>query len=254
MKNEKEIAEINAVFEAGIRSRRYARRGIVSHKFSGEMPTPTELATLAAMLARAPVENLETLCATALKLWYASHETLALQQQCNADYQQAKANEKPWSEPPENQAWPIPLATFCKILWPGKDEEYYAPAIRAWLKTLPKERLPGEGEPKEVTYAMMRSDPIDKRQFYHLRDSLLPWVQRWKMPVNSAVKSENAKKGWRYCNAKMQETPECQEFMAECKKLGRIPYKRSFKKWLIHKNEPPEARLNKALKKITLSS
>jgi hypothetical protein len=186
MKSTKEIAELNAAFEAGIHSRRYTRRGIKPHKFSGEMPSPAQLATLAASLARAPVENLETLCATALNLWFASHETLALQQQCNADFEreQLEAAQNPLPEPPENQAWPMVHDTFCKILWPDEDTGDRAKIIKTWL----------QANPIGVSYEAMRSDPIDKRQFYHLRDLILPWYQTWRAAQTSAHRSENAKK------------------------------------------------------------
>jgi hypothetical protein len=183
MKTTNENAEINAAFEARIRSGRYARRGIAPHKFSGAMPSPAELATLAAMLARAPIENPETLCATALKLWFASHETIALQQQCNEDYQ-LNAAEKPLPEPPENQIWPVTLEAFCKVLWPDKDTGDRAAIIRAWLKSLP------DGE----SYAAMNGEPIDQRRFYFLRDSILPWYQKWQAARTSAQRSEAAKK------------------------------------------------------------
>lgn len=256
MKATKETAEVNAAFAAGIRQHRYARRGIVPPKFSGAMPSPAELATLAAALARAPADNPETLCATALKLWFASHETIAMQQQCNEDHQQwqLEAARNPLPEPPENQEWPITLDAFCKMLWPAKDTGERAAIIRAWLKTLPKERLSAESEPEEVTYATMNSEPIDKRHFYFLLDSILPWYQQWKAPVNSAVKSNNAKKGWGDCDAKTQKEPLYQAYKAECDKLGRKTNKRGFHKWLKTRIESPEAKLERALKKITSRS
>ena len=184
MKSTKEIAELNAGFEARIREGRYARRGIKSRKFSGAMPSPAELATLAAALARTSSENPETLCATALNLWFASHETIALQQQCNEDYQQLEAAEKPWPEPPKNQAWPITLKTFCKIHWPGESEFTYAPRLRAWLESC------WDGVP----YATLKREPIDRTRFHHLQDAILPWYQKRKAAQISAVRSEAAKK------------------------------------------------------------
>jgi hypothetical protein len=182
----KNTAQLNAGFETVIRARRYAQRGIKPHKLTGEMPSPMELATLAAALARAPTENPETLCARALSLWFTSHETIALQLQCNEDYElgQLEAAKNPLPEPTENQEWPITLDAFCKILWPGKDTGDRAAVIRAWLKSLP------DGE----SYAAMNSEPIEKRRFYYLRDSILPWYQQWNAARTSAQRSEAAKK------------------------------------------------------------
>jgi hypothetical protein len=117
------------------------------------------------------------------------------------------------------------------------------------LKTLPKERLPGESEPKEITYETLKSDPIDKRMFYHLRDSILPWYEQWELTANSTVKSDNAKRGWGYCDAKMQETPEYQEFNAECEKRQRKPYERHFAAWLKACKKTPFEKLAALVKK-----
>ena len=150
------VSKLNADFDARIRAGRYARRGIMPRKFSGPLPSPMELATLAAALARTSAENAEKLCATALNLWVTSQETIAMQQQCNEDYQQLKAAEIPLPEPPENQEWPITLDKFCKILWSEKDTGERAAIIRAWLESLP------DG----ISYAAMNKEMIDMRRFY----------------------------------------------------------------------------------------
>jgi len=155
MKDAKDTAEVNADWKARICSGRYYKNGIERREFSGKLPSPKELATLAATLARAPLDNPEKLCATALKLWYASHEIIALQQQCNEDYQQLEAAREPLPEPPKDQVWPTDWHTCAKIFWPGKDEADYAPAVRAWLKACPKERVPDGSEPPEYTYEML---------------------------------------------------------------------------------------------------
>jgi hypothetical protein len=259
MKNAKTTTEIKSDWKARICSGQYYRNGIEARKFSGAMPSPMELATLAATLASGPADNPEKLCASALKLWFASHEAITLQQQCNEDQQQldqqleAARNARP--KPPKDQVWPIDWETCRKILWPGKDEADSAPAIRAWLKASPKTMLLGKSEPQEYTYEMLKSNPIDERQFYALQPFLLSFYQQWKLPVNSAVKSENAKRGWRYCDAKMQETPEYQEFNTECEERQRKPYERYFVMWLKdHKQKPFERLAALVKKKITSPS
>jgi hypothetical protein len=185
-KNELTKAEamVNAEVEQQIRAGRYARRGISPKKFSGAMPAPMEVAILAATLARASAENTEKLCGAALNLWFTSQETIALQQQCNEDYQQRKAAEKPFPKPPKNQEWPMTLETFCKILWPKKNTGERAAIIRAWLKILP------DG----VSYSAMNGEPIDKQRFYFLSSSILPWFEEWKIAQISAQRSAAANK------------------------------------------------------------
>jgi hypothetical protein len=68
------------------------------------------------------------------------------------------------------------------------------------------------------------------------------------------VKSENAKRAWGYCDAKMQKTPEYQEFAAECEERKRKPYERSFTKWLAGRIESPEAKAERVVKIITSPS
>lgn len=197
--------QANVGFEARIRAGRYARRGIVPHKFSGAMPSPMELATLAAALARMSAESLEKLCGTALNLWFASQETITLQQQCNEDYQQLAAAENPLPEPPDNQQWPMNLETFCKILWPDKDTGDRAAIIRAWLESLP------DG----VSYAAMNGKMIDKPRFYFLRDSILSWYPKWKIARTSAQRSKAAKKRHRKARPPREKLKEVVQKLAE---------------------------------------
>ena len=155
MKDTKEIAEANADWKARIYSAQYYQNGIERRKFSGKLPSPKELATLAATLARAPFDNPVKLCATALNLWYASHETLALQQQCNEDHQQLEAAQKARPEPPKDQQWPMTLEDFCQILFPDMKSVDRPHVIREWLQSLPPGLMP-EG----TDYAKMNSEPI----------------------------------------------------------------------------------------------
>ena len=229
--------------EYGIRFAEYARRQIVPRKSSVAMPRPAELATLAAMLARTANEHPDYLCSRALNLWVASHETITLQQQCNEDHQELEAANAARPEPPEDQEWPMTLKTFCQILWPGKKADERPPIIRAWLHSLPG--LMPEG----MDYGMMNSETIAKPRFRFLRNEILRWYQRWKPETNSGVNSENAKRGWGYCDAKMQETPEYQEFNAECDERQRKPYKRYFVTWLKDKKKTPFEKLAALVKK-----
>ena len=248
MKNTKEeTAEAKSAFNARIGS--YFKYGIERRKFSGKLPSPKELATLAAALARAPFDNPEKLCATALKLWYASHETLALQQQCNEDCQRLEDDRKARPYPPAGQQWPMTLDALCKILWPGKKEEDYKPIIRAWLQSLPPGLMP-----VGMDYAKMKSDPIAEPWFCHLRNNILRWYPSWKGQTNSAGHSKAGKISWQDCDAKTQKEPLYQEYKAECVKRERKTSARGFKKWLTDRTESPDAKAERVVKKITLPS
>lgn len=244
----KSLEQVNAGFRARIREGRYAVLGIKPYNNSGAMPSTMELATLAATLARTSAESQEKLCVTALNLWFTSQETITLQQQCSEDYRQLKAAEKPLPEPPIDQEWPMTLETFCKILWPGKNTGERAEIIRAWLKSLPTNHP--YPQMNGVSYGQMRGEPIDKARFYFLRDSILPWYEKWKLTANSAEKSKNAKKSWQDCDAKIQKTPEYQEFKAECENRGKKTSQRGFKKWLVSRNESPDEKAARLVKKI----
>jgi hypothetical protein len=246
MKNTKENAEINAAF--GVRSIQHFHKGIEPRKFSGAMPSPMELATLAATLASGPDDNPVKLCASALKLWFASHEAITLQQQCNEDHQQLEADRKARLEPPEDQEWPITLQDYCRIAWPDRDTGERAAIIRQWLKD-------DSGATGGISYAKMNSWQIDKGRFDFLGITLIPWYQRWKLKANSAEHSEAAKISWQDCNAEIQKTPEYQEYKTECEKLGRKTSKRGFTKWLKDKKKTPFKKLAALVnKKIILPS
>ena len=227
-------------FEANIRSRRYARRGLIPR--TGPPPSALELATLAATLARSSAEEIqEKLCASALNLWHVAQETIALQSQCNADWQQRaewlKAEKAKLPEPPESQTWPMTLDAFCKIILPGLDTGDHANVIKAWLKSLPTNHP--DREMNAVPYAQMRSERIDKARFYFLRGSILPWYEEWKQTANSEKKRLNAKSGWKDCDDETQQTPPYQAYKAECEKHGKQTSKRGFDKWLKRRSESP---------------
>jgi hypothetical protein len=60
-------------------------KAIQTGSLQRQLPTVGELAMVAAALARTGCEHHEKLCGSALNLWFASLEAIALQNQCNQD-------------------------------------------------------------------------------------------------------------------------------------------------------------------------
>jgi hypothetical protein len=178
-------------FEARIREGRYARRGLKPRPNFGPPPSTLELATLAATLARSSAEEIqEKLCASALNLWQTAQETLALQSQCNADYDSLtewqKSEQAKLPEPPRNQNWPMRLDTFCRIILPDLNSGDRDNVIKGWLNSLP------DG----VSFGKMNGEPIERARFYYLRDSILPWYAKWKSADTIAKKKLAADTRW----------------------------------------------------------
>jgi hypothetical protein len=221
------------------------------------MPTVGELATLAATLARTTGDDPEKLCGNALNLWFTSLEAISLQNKCNQDFYsadgqvEAERQKKPLPEWPKNLELTMTRETFCKILWPSMDTGDRAEIIRAWLKSLPTNHP--NPMMNGVSYAIMNSQPIDQARFYFLRDSILPWYEKWKLGDKFKKKSVAGKIG---AQTKKEKFEKAYAYWLKSMKLERnddsLAQFKSVKRSRSGNQQPGEVKLLNAIVKKTL--
>ena len=225
MKQPSDTANPLPEFEQRICSGLYAKRSIWHNQFSGEMPSTGELASLTAALIRtAPPGSYEKPCADGLRLWFAAHETIALQKQCNEDYQAfdaAQESEKQKLPKAKDSEFPMTLATLCKKLWPDKDTGERAALIREWLS---------KGTYDGGDFAVMNRELIDRKRFDYLCPTILQWYKRRKRTTNSTARSEAGKTG-----AKKKKEKIEQRYSKWCKKTGRTKSDESLAQFKLEK-------------------
>ncbi len=198
--------KVNRDFLRRIRIGRYHNWGIKRREASDKLPTPEQVATLAATLGRTSQDDHKKLCSSALNLWFTSLEAIDLQKQCNEDYRLLAAEAEAWNNKlpqPKDSEFPMTLDNCLKRLFPKLDTGERAEIFKGWLSyVLYGERylaardagsdLSSLGKPtkQDVTkkYAEARSEPIDKQRFNHLCDVILGWYQKYRAEKTSVVR------------------------------------------------------------------
>ena len=189
-----ELKKVNKDFNRVCRQMRYAHHGIKPQLNSVKLPTPQQLAALAATLARHVNADLTKLCSEAMHLWAAAHEHVALQRQCNKDWQiQAAQNEADKITLNEPKQFPVKLDLFLRLVLPkrlvGRTADR-AEIYKLWLRgVIAEERSGRVNPPAEFTptqeevierYSKECGELIDKRAYHSRGYWLLQWYERWR--------------------------------------------------------------------------
>ncbi len=180
---------------------RYSHHGIKPHPFLSKLPTPQQLATLAATLARQGNNNLEQLCSEAMLLWAAAHEHIVLQRKCDEDWKVESARQEANRiEPPEPKMHPVTRDEFCRLVLPklnGRTGERasiikmwlnHELAMNRWMKTDQKKSV-SEFEPTKAeidnAFAEMQSKPMDYPTYRFRAYDFLLWYRDWRTTETS---------------------------------------------------------------------
>ena len=171
-----------------------------------EMPTPEQIAHLAATMApKLQGEDYNKVCANALRLWASAVDALALQTLRNqdhaADIAAAKAERE--SVPPAHK-FPMKLDGFLKIILPKEDTGDRAAIFKGWLRSiLSVEHYHATTEAGYVPtqseviarYTASAKEEIREPLFRHWKSSVLEWHEKNKRASTSKARSEAGKLG-----------------------------------------------------------
>lgn len=195
-------------FERIYRARRYARIGLKPHAGPVVMPSPGELAMLAATIRKNDGGEHAAICATALDLWFAAQEVITLQRQCEVDFQEERqrANAEKITVP-EPKKYPVSRDEFTDLMLPDKKGRTAdrADILKEWLRhelghkqwMAGDQLTPWNGVPlsrAEAVEAFRNMVPMAISDYQHNARRFLAWHRDWKSAAKSATRSASAER------------------------------------------------------------
>lgn len=236
----------------------YDRHGIKPWIYGEEIPTPEQLATLAANLSRNACDNHDALCSTALNLWATASKFVYMQKCMAEDFWRDCADKAP-----DPRDFPVSRDEFLRLVLPGKDTGETAALCREWLRF--KLAVVGdlnmdpkcESQPEitkeqiDAAFGDMQRTPMSQLAYLEQAHSFLEWYRLHNPEHVSATRSEVASKSWRLCDELDTADKDFPAFERDCAEKNRKLYHRHFVAWQKKQNtgpaKPPKRKLKKKL-------